>query len=116
MLFPERSDSKVMFLVQGNGGGKYAVAQTVGCVKFGVTLIIEATLVLAADQRSKVVQVRNTFGPVLDYQLDSIKKPHLITNLQNKLSSLGSHSNVTLFIYSSHECLICESWHSVCIA
>ena len=92
---------EAILLVQGTGGGKSAVAQTVGCVKCGVTLIIEATLALVADQRSKVAQARNTFGPVLAYQLDSIKKPHLITKLLNKLSSLGPHSNVTLFIYSS---------------
>ena len=108
---PHRPEA--MLLVQGTGGGKSAVAQTVGCVECGVTLIIEATLALAADQRSKVTQARNTFGPVLAYQLDSIKKPHLITKLQNKLSSLGPHSNVTLFIYSSPECLIREPWRSV---
>ena len=69
---PHRPEA--MLLVQGTGGGKSAVAQTVGSVECGVTLVIEATLALAADQRSKVAQARNTYGPVLAYQLDSIKK------------------------------------------
>ena len=122
---PERSHSAIvddevsphrpeaMLLVQGTSGGKSAVAQTVGSVECGITLVIEATLALAADQRSKVAQARNTYGPVLAYQLDSIKKPHLITKLQNKLSGLGAHSNITLFIYSSPECLIREPWQTV---
>ena len=108
---PHRPEA--MLLVQGTGGGKSAVAQTVGSVECGVTLVIEATLALAADQRSKVAQARNTYGPVLAYQLDSIKKPHLITKLRNKLSGLGAHSNITLFIYSSPEYLIREHWRTV---
>ena len=103
---PHRPEA--LLLVQGTGGGKSAVAQTVGCVDCGVTVIIEATLALAADQRSKVKGAQNTYGPVLAYQLDSIKKPHLITKLQNKLNSLGRNSNVIIFIYTSPECLIRE--------
>ena len=108
---PHRPEA--MLLVQGTGGGKSAVAQTVGSVECGVTLVIEATLALAADQRSKVAQARNTYGPVLAYQLDSIKNTHLITKVQNKLSGLGAHSNITIFICSSPECLICEPWQTV---
>ena len=110
---PHRPEA--LLLVQGTGGGKSAVAQTVGCVDCGVTVIIEATLALAADQRSKVKSAQNTYGPVLAYQLDSIKKPHLITKLQNKLNSLGRNSNITIFIYTSPECLIREPWQSVFI-
>ena len=69
---PHRPEA--LLLVQGTGGGKSVVAQTVGCAECGVTVIIEATLALAADQRSKVDRARNTYGPVLAYQLDSIKK------------------------------------------
>ena len=100
---PHRPET--LLLVQGTGGGKSAVAQTAGYVECGVTLITEATLALAADQQSKVAQARNTYEPVLAYHLDSIKNPHLITKLQNKLSALGAHSNITLFIYTSPECL-----------
>ena len=75
---------EAMLLVQGTGGGKSAVAQTVGCVDCGVTILIEETLALAADQRSKVGKARNIYGPVLAYQLDSVKKPHLQHILKNK--------------------------------
>ena len=49
------------------------VAQTVGIVDCGVTLVIEETLALAADQQSKVKLASNANGPVLAYQLDTIK-------------------------------------------
>ena len=38
---------QALLLIQGTGGGKSAVAQTVGCVDCGVTLIIVETLALA---------------------------------------------------------------------
>ena len=40
---------EALLLVQGTGAGKYAVAQTVGTVDCGVTIVIEETLALAAD-------------------------------------------------------------------
>ena len=43
-----------MLLVQGTGGGKSAVPQTVGAVTRGITLIIENTLSLSADQHAKI--------------------------------------------------------------
>ena len=73
MRFPPHRP-EVMLLVQGTGGGKLVVAQTVRCVECGFTLIIEPTLALAADQRSKVAQARNIYGPILAYQSDSTKK------------------------------------------
>ena len=51
-----------LLLVQRTGFGKLVVAQTVRCVEFGVTVIIEA---IAADQRSKVDRARNMYGSVL---------------------------------------------------
>merc|ERR1740124_733250 len=73
---------QALLLVQGIGGGKSAVAQTVGVVDCGVTLVIEETLALAVDQRSKVKDASNAYGPVLEFQLDSIKKTSLIEKLQ----------------------------------
>ena len=73
---------QALLMVQGTGGGKSAVAQTVGCVNCGVTVVIEPTLALSADQRSKVTRARNTYGPVLAYQLDSVKNPLLVTKLK----------------------------------
>ena len=72
---------QALLLVQGTGGGKSAVAQTVGCVDCGMTLVIVETLALAADQRSKVTSANGIYGPILAYQLDSIKKKELIDKL-----------------------------------
>lgn len=80
-----------------------------------VTIIIEEMLALAADQKSKVGKARNTYSPVLAYQLDSIKKPHLIQILQNKLNSLKIKSNVTIFLYMYPECLMKEPWKTIVI-
>ena len=73
---------QALLLIQGTGGGKSAVAQTVGCVNCGVTVVIEPTIALSADQRSKVARDRNTYGPVLAYQLDSVKNPLLVDKLK----------------------------------
>ena len=72
-------------LVQGTGGGKLAVAQTVACIDCGVTLIIVETFALAADQKSKIKQSNGLYGPVLAYQLDSIRGKDLINQLKNKV-------------------------------
>ena len=73
---------QALLLVQGTGGGKSAVAQTVGCVDCGVTLIIVETLALAADQRSKVTSANGIYEPILAYQLDLIKKKELVEKLK----------------------------------
>ena len=86
-----------------------------GCVDCGVTLIIEETLALAADQRSNVGRARNLHGPVLAYQLDSVKRPHLVQKLQDKLNSLTKTTNITIFLYSSPEALSHELWKSVIV-
>ena len=69
---------QALLLVEGTGGWKSSVAQTDGCVGCGVVLIIEETLALAVDQKSKVGQPRNNYKPVLASQLDSIKRLNLI--------------------------------------
>jgi superfamily II DNA helicase RecQ len=43
-----------VLLVQGTGGGKLSVYQTIGVIKRGVSLIIENTLSLSSDQLSKI--------------------------------------------------------------
>ena len=104
-----------LLLVQGTGGGKSAVAQTVGCVDCGVTLVIVETLALAADQRSKVVSANGIYGPILAYQLDSIKQKHLVDRLKNKLLGLNKADNTTIFLYTSPECLTREPWRSLMV-
>ena len=106
---------QALLLVQGTGAGKSAVAQTVGIVDCGVTLVIEETLALAADQQSKVKSASNANGPVLAYLLDSIKKTNLIKKLEDKLSGMKSGTNASVFLYSSPECLMKEPWKSLLI-
>ena len=98
-------NSQLLLLVQGTSGGKLAIAQTVGCVDCGVTLITIETLVLAADQRSKVI-----YGPILAYQLDSIKKKDLVEKLKKKLLPIKKDDNTTVFLYTSLEYLMREPW------
>ena len=76
---------QALLLIQGTGGGKSAVAQTVGVVDCGVTLVIEELLAVATDQKTKVKSASNAYGPVLAYQLDSIKNPVLVDKLKTKL-------------------------------
>ena len=45
---------KTLLLIQGTCSRKHAVAQTVGVVDYGVTLVIAETLALAVNQQSKV--------------------------------------------------------------
>ena len=106
---------QALLLVQGTGAGKSAVAQTVGIVDCGVTLVIEETLALAADQQSKVKSASNANGPVLAYQLDSIKKPDLIKKLDEKLSNMKKGTNASVFLYTSPECLMKPPWNSLLI-
>ena len=65
--------SEALLPIQGTGGGKSSVTQTVGCVDCGVTIIIKETVALVTNQKSKVGRARNSYGPVLAYQLDSVK-------------------------------------------
>ena len=106
---------QALLLVQGTGGGKSAVAQTVGVVDCGVTLVIEDLLAVATDQKSKVRSASNAHGPILAYQLDSMKDPSLVNKLQTKLLALKKTSNCTIFLYSSPECLLRQPWRTLII-
>ena len=108
-------DPQTLLLVQGTDGGKSAVAQTVGIVESGVTLIIVETLSLAADQRSKIVSANGIYGPVLVYQLDSLRQKHLIKQLKDKLRSIERDSNTTIFLYPSPEYLTRKPWCSIIV-
>lgn len=75
--------------VQGTRGGKSAVAQTVGVVDCGVTLVIKELLTVVTDQKTKVKLASNAYGPALAYQLDSIKNPLLVNKLKSKLLQMN---------------------------
>jgi len=72
---------QALLLVQGTGGGKSVVAQTVGVVDCGVMLGIKELLAAATDRKSKVQTASNAHGPVLAYQLDLLKKSLVISKL-----------------------------------
>ena len=55
------------------------------------------------------------YGPILAYQLDSVKKKHLVDQLKNKLLQLKKEGNTTIFLYTSPECLMREPWLSLMV-
>ena len=85
-------------------------------VDCGVTLVIEELLAVATNQKSKVRYASNAYGPVLAYQLDSLKNPLLVNKLQSKLLALKKTSNCTLSLYSSPEYLMRQPWRTLIIS
>ena len=82
------------------------VPMTVGITTCGVTLIIENTQSLSADQVSKFDVANNTYGPVKAFQLDTIKDDNMAKNLAEYLTSLQDDTNVSVFLYSSPEAIL----------
>jgi hypothetical protein len=102
-----------VLLVQGTGGGKSSVYQTIGIIKQGVSLIIENTLSLSSDQLSKIKQISERVPNVHSFQLDSLKTASSRTSLATQLSKVHSNSNTTIFLFSSPESVIREPWQSL---
>ena len=102
-----------VLLVQGTGGGKSSVYQTIGVIKQGVSLIIENTLSLSSDQLSKIKQISERIPNVHCFQLDSLKTETSRSSLATQLSKLDSKSNATIFLFSSPESVIKEPWQSL---
>ena len=95
-----------LLLVQGTGSGKSMVSMTVGITTCGVTLIIENTQSLSADQMSKFDIANAAYGPVKAFQLDSIKDDNVAEKLAECLTSLDYDTNVSVFLYSSPEAML----------
>ena len=89
-----------LLLVQSTGGGKSMVPMTVGSVTRGVTLIIENTQSLAADQVLKFQQANSTYGPIKAFHLDTIKNLDNIDHLHKFIIELDTNTSVSIFIYS----------------
>ena len=102
-----------MLLVQGTGGGKSAVPQTVGAVTCGITLIIESTLSLSADQHSKIKSANSAHGPIKAFHIDSIRTKINEDKLANMLISLSPNTDASIFLFSSPEFLLKEPWNSM---
>ena len=63
-MFCKDNDPSSMLLINGTGRGKLTFPQTVGVVTCGVTLIIENTLSLGSNQKSKFKDTNLENGPV----------------------------------------------------
>ena len=102
-----------LLLVQSTGGGKSMVPMTFGSVSRGVTLIIENTLSLSADQVSKFRFSSSKYGPIKAYQLDSVKCHGDVIKLRKFIMELESDTNISIFIFTSTEILLRPSWISM---
>ena len=102
-----------LLLVQGTGTGKSTVPQTVGVITCGVTLVIENTLSLGADQRSKFKNASQHNGPITAYQLDSIMDKDDVDSLISMLLKIPSNTNASIFLYSSPEKLLDPKWSNL---
>jgi superfamily II DNA helicase RecQ len=71
MMIKRTIQAQPMLLVQSTGGGKSAAPQTCGCMNAGVTIVLENTLALGADQCSKLDQLQSP--NIITYQLDHMK-------------------------------------------
>ena len=89
-----------MLLIQGTGSGKSTVPQTVGVVTCGVTMILENTLSLGADQQSKLRHANQDHGPIHAFQLDSLKTKSEINSLKDLLLSLPNNTNASIFVFT----------------
>ena len=99
-------------LVQGTGGGKSSVYQTIGCIQSGVHLIIQNTLSLSSDQLLKAQQI--PIPNVYTIQLDSLKTSSQRNALIEALDQFKyGNSNMTLFVFSSPEALLLPKWISI---
>ena len=90
-------------LVQDTRKGKSIVLQTVGAITCGVTLVLENTLSLGANQRSKFDDASQTHGSVIAYHLESLIDEANVKSLNLILANLQSDTNASIFLYSSPE-------------
>lgn len=99
----------VLLLVQGTEMETSAVTQTVGIVVCDVTLVIEETLALAADQKWKYYAASKKLGPVLAYQFVSIKITSYL-KIEREVTSIEKNKRYLCIFYTPPECLLCLPW------
>ena len=108
--------SQPLLLVQSTGGGKLAVPQTCGSAVPGVTIVIENTLALYADQVSKFDKVEAEGSHIFTIQLDRFKsrskRQYVIDtiNLFIDRSNTNQPLNASIFIFASPERLVSDDW------
>ena len=84
-------------LVRGTGGGKSAVMQTLATIKCGVTIVIENTLSLSADQIMKIRSASQSYGIVQGVHLDSIKRDDQREQLKMYIKNMSESTSIILF-------------------
>ena len=102
-----------MLLVQGTGGGKSAVPQTVGTVTCGIILIIKNTLSLCVDQYLKIKSANKAHGPIKAFHINSIQSKTNQDKLANMLITLSPNTDATIFLFSSPRFLLKEPWNLI---
>jgi superfamily II DNA helicase RecQ len=114
MMMKGTISAQLMILVQSTGGGKSAVPQTCGCTKAGVTIVLENTLALGADQCSKLDQLQSP--NIITYQLDHMKpraeQTKFIEGMKLYLDPANSNRTklISIFIFSSPEKIVSSTW------
>ena len=97
-------------LVQCSGQGKSTVYQSVGNILRGVTVIIQPTLALCANQLSKIDFANVTDYAIVGIECDSIKSTSCFELLENTLLNLGSSTTANIYLFVSPETLLKNNW------
>ena len=108
MKYRDESCESIL-LVQGTGSGKSSVPQTIGVVDGGVTIIIENTLSLSADQMSKIDAASNKHKFIQSFQTDNLSKPESV-QVAKFLLALPVNTDISVFLFSSPESLLSDLW------
>ena len=95
-------------IVQGTGGGKSSVYQSIGIIKGGVSFIIQNTLALSSDQLSKISQLNRP--NIKCIQLDSLKSHHHRRLVYDFAIQLSNRRHYSLFLFNSPEALCNPIW------
>ena len=105
------AENKATLLVQGTGGGKSAVMQTLATLLCGVTIVFENTLSLSTDQLSKINVVCQTNGMVKGYHLDTIRDVKDQQLLVKNLSTMKAGGSASIILFISPEVIQKEIWN-----
>lgn len=110
---------QAVLLVQSTGSGKSAVPQTAAVVNEGVTIIIENTLAISSDQKSKIENAKEVNGhKLLCFQLDEVKSEDDKAFVSDFISSVfdkdrRSKAALSIIIFTSPETLIEDVWFTM---
>ena len=100
---------QAILVVQSTGGGKSAIPQTTAVADGGVTIILENTLALSADQHSKIEQLKS--DKIFAFHLDTVKSKADKESLSLRLTSLLERDDrISVILFTSPECIVDKIW------